>query len=117
MQKCFWVIQKTRIDLMYAIIKNGGKQYKVSEGDILKLDKLDAQPKDKVEVTEVLALSDKELKVGNPFVKGAKVTLEVITSGRDKKVIIYKKRRRKDSKLKRGFRRSFTQVKVTKIAG
>ncbi|PID47212.1 MAG: 50S ribosomal protein L21 [Proteobacteria bacterium] len=102
---------------MYAIIKNGGKQYKVSEGDFLKLDKIDAQPKDKIEVTEVLALNDKELKVGSPFVDGAKVELEVITSGRDKKVVIYKKRRRKDSKLKRGFRRSFTQVRVTKIVG
>ncbi len=102
---------------MYAIIKNGGKQYKVSEGDYLVLDKIDAQPKDKIEVTEVLALSDGELKIGNPFVDGAKVELEVVTSGRAKKVIIYKKRRRKDSKLKRGFRRSFTKVKVTKIVG
>ncbi len=102
---------------MYAIIKNGGKQYKVSEGDYLVLDKMDAQPKDKIEVTEVLAVSNGELKVGNPFVDGAKVELEVVTSGRAKKVIIYKKRRRKDSKLKRGFRRSFTKVKVTKIAG
>ncbi len=102
---------------MYAIIKNGGKQYKVSEGDFLKLDKIDAQAKNKIEVTEVLAVCDKELKVGSPFVDGAKVELEVITHGRDKKVIIYKKRRRKDSKLKRGFRRSFTQVRVTKIVG
>ncbi len=102
---------------MYAIIKNGGKQYKVSEGDFLKLDKIDAEPKSKIEVTEVLAVNDKELKVGNPFVSGAKVELEVITSGRDKKIVIYKKRRRKDSKLKRGFRRSFTQVRVTKIVG
>lgn len=101
---------------MYAIIKNGGKQYKVEEGDYLTLDKIDAKPKDKVEVTEVLAISDKELKLGNPFIDGAKVELEVVRSGRGKKVIIYKKRRRKDSKLKRGFRRSFTQVKVTKIA-
>jgi len=100
---------------MYAIIKNGGKQYKVQEGDFLNLDKLDASPKDKIEVTEVLAVNDGELKVGKPFVDGAKVELEVITSGKDKKIIIYKKRRRKDSKLKRGFRRQFTRVKVTSI--
>ncbi len=100
---------------MYAIIKNGGKQYKVQEGDFLNLDKLDASPKDKIEVTEVLAVNDGELKVGKPFVDGAKVELEVITSGKDKKIIIYKKRRRKDSKLKRGFRREFTRVKVTSI--
>lgn len=100
---------------MYAIIKNGGKQYKVQEGEYLTLDKLDAQPKDTIEVTDVLAVCDKELKVGNPFVDGAKVELEIVRSGRGKKVTIYKKRRRKDSKLKRGFRRSFTQVKVSKI--
>ncbi len=100
---------------MYAIIKNGGKQYKVQEGDYLNLDKLDASPKDKIEVTEVLAVNDGELKVGKPFVDGAKVELEVVTSGKEKKIIIYKKRRRKDSKLKRGFRREFTKVKVISI--
>ena len=100
---------------MYAIIKNGGKQYKVQEGDILDFDKLDAQPKEKIEVTEVLAVKGDELKVGAPFVDGAKVELEVITNGKDKKVIIFKKRRRKDSKLKRGFRRQFTKVKVLSI--
>lgn len=109
--------QKVRNRQMYAIIKNGGKQYKVEEGDYLFLDKMDAEPKSKVEVEEVLAVCDKKLKVGEPFVKGAKVELEVVQSGRAKKVVIYKKRRRKDSKLKRGFRRSFTQVKVTKIVG
>lgn len=101
---------------MYAIIKNGGKQYKVQEGEYFNFDKLDAQPKDTIEVTEVLAVNDGELKIGAPFVEGAKVELEVVTSGKDKKVIIYKKRRRKDSKLKRGFRREFTRVKVTNIA-
>jgi large subunit ribosomal protein L21 len=102
---------------MYAIIKNGGKQYKVQEGDFLNLDKLDASPKDKVVVEEVLAVNDKDLKVGTPFVKGAKVELEIVTHGKDKKVIIYKKRRRKDSKLKKGFRREHTRVKVLSIKG
>lgn len=101
---------------MYAIIKNGGKQYKVQEGDYLNVDKLDAQPKEKIEVTEVLAINDGELKVGAPYVDGAKVNLEVISEGKDKKVIIYKKRRRKDSKLKRGFRRQYTRVKVVGIS-
>jgi large subunit ribosomal protein L21 len=100
---------------MYAIIKNGGKQYKVQEGDFLNLDKLDASPKDKIIVEEVLAVNAGELSVGTPFVKGAKVELEVITHGKDKKVIIYKKRRRKDSKLKKGFRREHTIVKVLSI--
>ena len=101
---------------MYAIIKNGGKQYKVQEGDILKLDKLSLTAKDMVEIKEVLAVNAGELVVGAPFVEGAVVTAEVINEGRDKKVIIFKKRRRKDSKVKRGFRRDFTRVRITKIA-
>ncbi|MBL0687550.1 MAG: 50S ribosomal protein L21 [Sulfurospirillum sp.] len=100
---------------MYAIIKNGGKQYKVQEGDIIDIDKLDAQPKEKIEVSEVLAINDGKLKVGTPFVSGAKVELEVISNGKDKKIIIFKKRRRKNSKLKRGFRREFTKIKVLSI--
>ena len=100
---------------MYAIIKTGGKQYKVSEGDILNVDKLSLEPKETVEF-EVLAVNDgTALKTGKD-VANSKVTVEVIVEGRDKKVIIYKKRRRKDSKLKRGFRRSFTKVRITKIA-
>ncbi len=101
---------------MYAIIKNGGKQYKVQEGDILKLDKLSLAANDTVEIKEVLAVNAGELVVGAPFVEGAVVTAEVINEGRDKKVIIFKKRRRKDSKVKRGFRRDFTRVRITKIA-
>lgn len=100
---------------MYAIIKHGGKQYRVSEGDFLNLDKFEAQKKDNVEITEVLAVNDGDLKVGAPFIEGAKVVLEVINMGKDKKVVIYKKRRRKDSKLKRGFRREYTRVKVISI--
>ncbi|MFL1705852.1 MULTISPECIES: 50S ribosomal protein L21 [unclassified Campylobacter] len=99
----------------YAIIKHGGKQYRVSEGEYLKLDRFEAEPKANIEINEVLALGGDEVKVGAPFVKGAKVVLEVVNLGKDKKVVIYKKRRRKDSKLKRGFRRQFTRVKVLSI--
>ena len=100
----------------YAIFKHGGKQYRVSEGEYLKLDHFSAEAKSTVDITEVLAVNDGEVKVGAPFVKGAKVVLEVVNEGKDKKVVIYKKRRRKDSKLKRGFRRQFTRVKVVSIA-
>ena len=100
----------------YAIFKHGGKQYRVSEGEYLKLDHFSAEAKSTVEITEVLAVNDGEVKVCAPFVKGAKVVLEVVNEGKDKKVVIYKKRRRKDSKLKRGFRRQFTRVKVVSIA-
>jgi len=74
------------------------------------------EPKAIIEITEVLAVNAGELKVGAPFVDGAKVTAEVINEGRDRKVVIFKKRRRKDSKVKRGFRRDFTRVRITKIA-
>lgn len=100
---------------MYAIFKHSGKQYKVSVGDELKLDRFVADKKSLVEINEVLAVNDKELKIGTPFVSGAKVVLEVINEGKDKKVIVFKKRRRKDSKLKRGFRRQFTRVVVKEI--
>lgn len=102
---------------MYAIIKDGGKQYKVQEGDIILLDKKGLESKSKIEINEVLAVSSNgELRVGTPFVEGAKVEAEVINEGRAKKVIIFKKRRRKDSKLKKGFRRDFTRVRITNIA-
>jgi len=100
---------------MYAIIKNGGKQYKVKEGDILLFDKMSKEPKESVEFCEVLLVEGETVKVGTPFVTGAIVKGEVINEGRDKKVLIFKKRRRKDSKLKRGFRRDFTRVRITSI--
>ena len=75
------------------------------------------ESKSKIEINEVLAVSSNgELRVGTPFVEGAKVEAEVINEGRAKKVIIFKKRRRKDSKLKKGFRRDFTRVRITNIA-
>jgi len=101
---------------MYAIIKASGQQFKVKEGDIICFDKMGLEPKAEVEFKEVLAINDGELKVGTPYVEGAVVKGEVINEGRDRKVIIFKKRRRKDSKTKRGFRRDFTRVRITKIA-
>ncbi len=104
---------------MYAIIKCGGKQYKVSEGDILDIDYTGKTAKEALEITDVLAINDGELKTGEA-VASATVQAEVVLDGtgvnRDRKVIIYKKRRRKDSKVKRGFRKSFTKIRITKIA-
>jgi large subunit ribosomal protein L21 len=104
---------------MYAIIKCGGKQYKVSEGDILDVDYTGLVAKETLEITDVLAVNNGELKTGDA-VANAKVEAVVVLDGtgvnRAKKVIIYKKRRRKDSKLKRGFRKSFTKIRITKIA-
>lgn len=101
---------------MYAVIKSGGKQYKVTEGDIILVDKLSLDPKASVEFNEVLMIGGETTKVGAPFVSGATVKAEVINEGRGAKVVIYKKRRRKDSKLKKGFRRDFTRLRILSIA-
>jgi len=95
---------------MYAIIKTGGKQYKVKEGDILVIDKLNKEPKEKVEFEAIAKNNGQSLEFGKFSVEA-----EVIHEGRERKIIIFKKRRRKDSKLKRGFRRSYTRVKILKI--
>jgi large subunit ribosomal protein L21 len=100
---------------MYAIVKNGGKQYKVQEGDILLFDKMNLEPKTEIELDVLLLDNNGDVKIGTPVVEGAKVKAEVINEGRGRKVIIFKKRRRKDSKRKRGFRRDFTRVRITKI--
>ncbi len=103
---------------MYAIIKCGGKQYKVSEGDIIDIDYTGKAAKETLEITDVLAVNNGELKTG-AAVANAKVEAVVVLDGtgvnRARKVVIYKKRRRKDSKLKRGFRKSLTKVRITKI--
>jgi large subunit ribosomal protein L21 len=96
---------------MYAIIKHGGKQYKVSEGDYLNLDKMGLEKGSEITL-DVLAINDNE----KLSLEGGTVKASVVMEGRDKKVIIYKKRRRKDSKLKRGFRRDYTRVKITTIS-
>jgi large subunit ribosomal protein L21 len=98
---------------MYAVIKTCGKQYKVKEGQIIDLDKMSLEPKSKVSFDKVL-FTDK--KIGTPFIDGAKVEAEVIVEDKDKKIIIFKSRRRKDSKLKKGFRRQYTRVRITKIS-
>lgn len=101
---------------MQAIFKNGGKQYKAQVGDILLLDRLDLEPKSSIEITEVLALVEGDkITLGSPFVPNAKVKIEVINHGRGKKVIAFKKRRRKDSKTKRGFRYDFTRMRIIDI--
>ncbi|CCB79698.1 50S ribosomal protein L21 [Helicobacter bizzozeronii] len=102
--------------MVYAVFKNGGKQYKVQVGDVVLLDKMNLESKAHVELDQVLAVcKEGGVVYGAPLVSGAKVEAEVINEGRGKKVVIFKKRRRKDSKTKRGFRRDFTRVKITNI--
>ena len=102
---------------MYAIIATGGKQYKVSEGDVLKVEKLGAAEGEKVTFDQVLAIGGDELKVGTPTVSGATVEASVVKEGRAKKVIVYKYKPKTGYHKKNGHRQSFTQVKIEKING
>ncbi len=101
---------------MYAIIETGGKQYKVQKNDILAVEKLSARGGDKVQFNTVLLTGGKEVRVGDPLVKGAGVQATVIDQIKDKKVISFVKRRRKSSsKSKKGHRQQITLVKITEI--
>ena len=101
---------------MYAIIETGGKQYKVQKNDVLAVEKLSAKGGDKVQFNAVLLTGGKEVKVGDPLVKGAGVQATVIDQIKDKKVISFVKRRRKSSsKSKKGHRQQITLVKITDI--
>ncbi|MCR4704880.1 MAG: 50S ribosomal protein L21 [Lachnospiraceae bacterium] len=99
---------------MYAIIATGGKQYKVSEGDVIKVEKLDAEAGNTVTFDTVLAVSDKDLKVGSD-VASASVTATVMDQGRGRKVIVYKYKRKTGYHKKNGHRQAYTQVKIEKI--
>ncbi|WP_027702464.1 50S ribosomal protein L21 [Metaclostridioides mangenotii] len=101
---------------MYAIVKTGGKQYKVSEGDVLFVEKLEANTGDTVTLDEVLACSkDGELKLGAPVVEGASVQAKVVDQGKAKKVIVYKYKAKKDYRRKQGHRQAYTKLVVEKI--
>ncbi len=99
---------------MYAIIATGGKQYKVSEGDVIKVEKIDAENGSAVTFDQVLAVSDNGLKVGADVAK-ATVTATVMDQGRGKKVIVYKYKRKTGYHKKNGHRQAYTQVKIDKI--
>ncbi len=99
---------------MYAIIATGGKQYKVSEGDVIKVEKLDAEPGNVVTFDQVVAVSDGALKVGAD-VENATVSATVMEQGRGKKVIVYKYKRKTGYHKKNGHRQAYTQVKIDKI--
>ena len=100
---------------MYAIIATGGKQYKVSEGDIITIEKLGVEAGENVTFDQVLAVSGDELKVGNPTVSGATVEASVINEGRGKKIIVYKYKRKTGYHKKNGHRQPYTRVKIEKI--
>ena len=101
---------------MYAVIKTGGKQYRVEEGDLLKVEKIESATGEAVEFDQVLLVADGDkVTVGQPLVDGAKVTAELVEQGRHKKIRIVKFRRRKHHRKQQGHRQWFTEVKITGI--
>lgn len=103
---------------MYAIIRSGDKQFRAEPGMTIRVPSLDAEPGDKVSFGEVLLAGGQDgVKLGAPTLSGAKVTAEVIRHGRDKKVITFKWKRRKNYRLKKGHRQDFTEVRIGEIQG
>ncbi len=101
---------------MYAIIKTGGKQYRVEEGRIVKIEKLPVNENETVEFEQVLSVVDGDnTKIGQPYVEGAKVTGKVIEQGKDKKIIVFKYKPKKRYRRKTGHRQPYTRVMVEKI--
>jgi large subunit ribosomal protein L21 len=100
---------------MFAVIKTGGKQYRVAAQDMLKVDRLKGEPGEIVQFGEVLLVGGDDVTLGKPTITGASVAAEVLEQGRGPKIIAFKKRRRKNSRRKRGFRQEFTLVRITEI--
>ena len=103
--------------MSYAVIQTGGKQYKVKSGEILKIEKLpDSKPETKIEFKEILAYGDdKVIEVGAPTVTGAKVEAELVKNGKNRTVLIFKKRRRHNSRRKNGHRQEYSMIRISKI--
>ena len=103
--------------MSFAIIQTGGKQYRVKASEILKIEQLEnLKPESKIEFNEVLAYGDdKNIEVGSPLVKGAKVEAELLKNGKNKTILVFKKRRRKNSRRKNGHRQLFSLIKIKKI--
>ena len=103
--------------MSFAVIQTGGKQYKVKAGEIIKVEKLeDSKPETKVEFKEILAYGDdKSIELGEPTISGAKVEADLIKNSKNKTILIFKKRRRKNSRRKNGHRQQFSLIKISKI--
>ena len=102
---------------MYAVIQTGGKQYKVAKGDKLRVEKLLGNPGDTVTFDQVLLVGGETMKLGQPTVAGEKVEAKITAQDRDKKIIVFKFRRRKNYRRKNGHRQPFTALEVTEIKG
>jgi large subunit ribosomal protein L21 len=101
----------------YAVIRTGGKQYRVAPGDLVRIERLEGDVGSAVEFAEVLlASADDAVRIGTPLVSGARVRGTIVAQGRDRKILIFKKKRRKNYRRRRGHRQSITTVRVTEIA-
>ncbi|MDW7772452.1 MAG: 50S ribosomal protein L21 [Desulfobulbaceae bacterium] len=102
---------------MYAIIRTGGKQYQVAAGDTLRVEKLQGEIGDTVELSDVLLVADgDDVKIGRPVIDGAKVVAKIAEQGKAKKVLVFKMKRRKGFRVKRGHRQQFTALKIEEIS-
>ncbi len=103
--------------MSFAVIQTGGKQYKVKASDILKIEKIkNSKPEGKIEFNEILAYGDdKNLEIGSPLVKGAKVEAELVKNSKNRTILIFKKRRRQNSRRKNGHRQQYSLIKIKKI--
>ena len=102
---------------MYAIIRTGGKQYQVAAGDQLRVEKLVGEVGDTVEIDDVLLVADgDDVKIGQPVVDGVKVSAQIVEQGKDKKIIVFKKKRRKGYKLRKGHRQPYTALLIKEIS-
>ena len=100
---------------MYAVIATGGKQYKVAEGDVIKVEKLGVAAGETVSFDQVLVVNDGSIKVGNPTISGASVSASVVVEGKNRKVIVYRYKRKTGYHKKNGHRQAYTKVKIEKI--
>ena len=101
---------------MYAVLVTGGKQYRVQEGDVLFVEKLNAEVETTIELNEILAVGKEDgLVVGKPLVEGAKVVAKVLAQGKAKKIIVFKFKRKLDYRKKQGHRQSYTKIQIEKI--
>lgn len=101
---------------MYAVIETGGKQYRVQEGDVLFIEKLDVNADDVIDFDKVIVVGKEDgAVIGTPVVEGAKVSAKVLKNGKGKKIVVFKYRSKKDSKTKKGHRQPYTQVQIQSI--
>ena len=101
---------------MYAVIKTGGKQYRVAEGDVLNVEKLNAEAGSEIAFDEVLTVvNDADVKIGQPVVEGAKVTAKVVEQGKGEKILVFKYKAKSNYRKRQGHRQPFTKVEISKI--